>query len=87
MDPEENLLKLAPFTLPELMKPEWNYQFSRERAGYPAPWLYELGKVFPYTGRINNAYGDRNLQITSAEVSAYFKYEDGVDNEPQVEQK
>lgn len=62
------------------MKPEWDYQFSREEAGYPAPWLYELGKVFPYVGRIDNVFGDRNLVCTCPPVSEYFKAEDGKDN-------
>lgn len=81
-DAEKNLLKLAPFTLPELMKEDWDYGFTREKAGYPAPWLHELGKVFPPVGRIDNAYGDRHLVISTPKVSKYFQYEDGMDNEP-----
>ena len=80
-DKEVNLLTMAPFTLPELMSAEWPYEFSRERAAYPAPWLHELGKCFPYTARVDQAHGDRHLNIRSAEISAYFKYEDGADNE------
>ena len=64
-DKKENLLKLAPFTLPFLMQNDWKYKFSREEAGYPAPWLHELGKVFPKVGRIDNVYGDRNLVCCS----------------------
>ena len=79
---ELNTLKLAPFTLPELMKESWEYSFSREKAGYPAPWLHDLGKVFPTVARIDDAYGDRHLNIKAPEVSEFFKYEDGIDNEP-----
>jgi len=78
-DPHENLLKLSPFTLKDLMSPEWNYKFSREEAGYPAPWLYELGKVFPYVARIDNVYGDRNLVCSCPPVSDFFTYEEGQD--------
>jgi len=80
-DAKENLLKLSPFTLPHLMRPEWNYKFTREEAGYPAPWLYELGKVFPYVGRVDNVYGDRNFVCACPPVSEYFNFEDGRYNE------
>ena len=73
-------MKLSPFTLTHLMQEEWNYKFTREEAGYPAPWLYELGKVFPYVGRIDNVFGDRNLICAGPPVSEYFKAEDGQDN-------
>ena len=80
-DQEANVLKLAPFTLPELMKTDWDYNFTREKAGYPVPWLHDLGKVFPVVGRVDNAYGDRHLNITAPEVSEFFKYEDGLDDD------
>jgi len=76
-DKEKNLLKCAPFTLSHLMSEEWDYDFSRKRAGYPAPWLVELGKIFPSVGRIDNVYGDRNLVCTCPPVSEYFSYEIG----------
>ena len=38
VDPKQNLLKLAPFTLNHLMQEDWPYSFSRKTAGYPAPW-------------------------------------------------
>ena len=78
-DQNENLLKLSPFTLKDLMRTEWNYKFSREKAAYPVPWLYELGKVFPYVGRIDNVYGDKNLVCSCPPVSEFFDYEEGQD--------
>lgn len=78
-DQKENLLKLSPFTLKDLMSTEWNYKFSREKAAYPAPWLYELGKVFPHVGRIDNVYGDKNLVCSCPPVSEFFDYEEGQD--------
>jgi len=71
-DKTDNLLKLAPFTLKNLMQEEWPYKFSRESAGYPAPWLHELGKVFPFVGRIDNVYGDRNLVCECPPISEYL---------------
>lgn len=76
-DKEQNVLKMSPFTLSHLTQEEWPYKFTREQAGYPAPWLKELGKVFPYVGRVDNVYGDRNLVCSSPPSSAYFKYDDG----------
>jgi len=37
-DPVNNVLKLSPFTLSHLMQEDWPYNFSRNKAGYPAPW-------------------------------------------------
>lgn len=68
---------MAPFTLKQLMQDDWKYKFSRNEAGYPAPWQYELGKVFPFVGRIDGVYGDRNFVCSTPEVSEFFKYEDG----------
>ena len=39
---------------------EWSHLYSRRLAAYPAPWLREY-KFWPSVGRIDNAYGDRNL--------------------------
>ena len=72
-----SVLRLAPFTLKALMAEEWDYDFSREKAGYPAPWQRELGKVFPAVGRIDNVYGDRNLVCACPPVSEFFSYELG----------
>jgi len=76
-DKLQNTLKLAPFTLKALMADKWDYGFSRQKAGYPAPWQQELGKVFPTVGRIDNVYGDRNLVCACPPVSEYFSYETG----------
>jgi len=59
------------------MSNEWPFKFSREDAAYPAPWLKELGKVFATVGRIDNAYGDRNLVCACPTVSEYFETDEG----------
>lgn len=59
------------------MNDEWNHKFSRKRAGYPAPWIYELGKVFPAVGRIDNVFGDKNLVCACPPTSEYFNYDAG----------
>lgn len=60
MDKENNALKNSPHTAQMMMKPEWNHPYSREQAVYPVEWLRQ-NKFWPVVGRIDNAYGDRNL--------------------------
>lgn len=76
-DKDVNLLKLAPFTLEHVTQEAWPYKFTRNQAAWPMPWLRELGKVFPYVGRVDNVYGDRNLYCTCPPVSEFFTYEPG----------
>ena len=38
----------------------WPHAYSRERAAFPVPWVREH-KFWPAVGRVDNAYGDRNL--------------------------
>jgi glycine dehydrogenase len=59
-DREDNVLKRAPHTAHDLLAENWNRSYSRESAAYPAPWTREH-KFWPVVGRIDNAYGDRNL--------------------------
>ena len=76
-DPKVNVLKLAPFTLENLIADNWDFNFSREKAGYPAPWLRDMGKKFPPVGRIDNVYGDRNLVCECPPMSEYLITEEG----------
>lgn len=76
-DKKINLLKLAPFTLQHVTQEEWNYGFTRQQAAWPKPWLKEIGKVFPYVGRIDNVYGDRNLVCSCPPMSEFFTTEPG----------
>jgi glycine dehydrogenase len=58
--PEESPLRNSPHTVETLTSDEWNYNYSREEAAYPLAWLRER-KLWPSVGRIDNAWGDRNL--------------------------
>jgi glycine dehydrogenase len=49
---------------------DWSYPYSREKAAYPMPWL-RRNKFWPSVGRVNNAYGDRNLVCSCPPVSDY----------------
>jgi len=67
---EDNLLKNAPFTSVEIASDKWNHPFSRERAAFPVESL-KLNKYWTPVGRINNAYGDRNLVCCCGTVEDY----------------
>ncbi|MDJ0682280.1 MAG: aminomethyl-transferring glycine dehydrogenase [Xenococcaceae cyanobacterium MO_167.B52] len=70
IDPEDNPLKNAPHTAESLICGEWEHPYSREEAAYPAPWTKEH-KFWAVVGRINNAYGDRNLVCSCEGMEAY----------------
>lgn len=70
VDAHDNVLKNAPHTAEFLMSSEWNHPYSREQAAYPAPWTREH-KFWPTVGRIDNAFGDRNLVCSCVGMEAY----------------
>ena len=70
IDPENNPLKNAPHTAESLICGQWNRPYSREQAAYPAPWTKEH-KFWVSVGRIDNAYGDRNLVCSCEGMEAY----------------
>ena len=72
MDAEDNPLKNAPHTAHAIASDEWDHPYSRQKAAYPAPYL-KNHKYWPSVGRIDNAYGDRNLMCTCPPVEAYKK--------------
>lgn len=71
-DKEDNVLINAPHTLNSLMADEWTHSYSRQKAGFPAKWINLRGKVWPAVGRIDQAYGDRNLVCTCPPIQDYF---------------
>ncbi|MGD7652468.1 MAG: aminomethyl-transferring glycine dehydrogenase [Verrucomicrobiales bacterium] len=69
-DPTDNPLKNAPHPAHAVCADEWQHNYSRESAAYPLPYLRDH-KFWPYTGRIDNVHGDRNLVCTCDSVEAY----------------
>lgn len=69
-DPDNNLLKNAPHTAECLLVGDWDRPYTREQAAYPAPWTREH-KFWSSVGRIDNAYGDRNLVCSCVGMEAY----------------
>jgi glycine dehydrogenase len=70
IDPKDNALKNAPHTAAMVMAEAWSHPYTREEAGFPAPWTREK-KFWPHVARIDNAYGDRNLICLCPPVEDY----------------
>ncbi len=68
-DKEDNVLKNAPHTLNDIVS-EWNHKYSISKAVTPASWISE-NKFWPSVGRVDNAYGDRNLVCSCLPIEAY----------------
>lgn len=69
-DKVDNVLKNAPHTSAVLTADEWNHSYSRKKAAYPLKWL-ENNKFWIPVGRVDDAYGDRNLMCTCAPIDDY----------------
>jgi glycine dehydrogenase len=70
VDPKDNVLKHAPHTVAVVMADEWTRPYPRSAAAFPLPWL-RTHKVWPTVGRIDNPYGDRNLQCACPPLTEY----------------
>jgi glycine dehydrogenase len=67
---DNNVLKNAPHTAEAVTATQWPHPYSREQAAFPAPWVRER-KFWPAVGRIDDAYGDRNLVCTCPPMESY----------------
>lgn len=73
-DKLDNVLKNSPHTAEDVANDNWNHSYSREKAAFPIKYVRE-NKFWPSVGRINNAYGDRNLVCSCLPISDYEKIE------------
>jgi glycine dehydrogenase len=71
--PEDNVLHNAPHTCEELTSDQWGHAYSREKAAYPLPYLRQGWKFWATVGRIDQAFGDRNLVCVCPPIEAYVK--------------
>ncbi len=69
-DPTDNPLKNAPHTAEHALSDNWLHPYSRHISCFPAHWQSEY-KYWPSVGRIDNAYGDRNLVCTCPATDDY----------------
>jgi len=66
---DDNPLVHAPHTAEALLAEQWTHAYSREQAAYPVAGLREH-KYWPPVGRVDDAYGDRNIQCACPPVTA-----------------
>jgi glycine dehydrogenase len=67
---EDNPLSHAPHTQQVVVSDAWERGYSRERAAFPLPWVRER-KFWPAVGRVESAYGDRNLVCSCPPIEEY----------------
>ena len=70
MDRVDNPLKNAPHTDKAVISSEWNHKYTREVAAFPFEYSKEH-KYWPSVGRVDNAYGDRNLVCSCLPTNEY----------------
>lgn len=69
-DRKDNVLKNAPHTMHEVTRDNWSHTYSRQEAAFPLPYV-AAHKFWPSVGRVDNAYGDRNLVCACPPMEAY----------------
>ena len=69
-DRNDNVLKNAPHPLGRVLSDKWQHAYGRERAAFPAEWTREY-KFWPAVGRVESAYGDRNLVCSCPPTHEY----------------
>ena len=73
-DATDNVLKNAPHTSAVALAEIWEHKYSRQKAIFPLPFV-KANKFWPSVGRVDNAYGDRNLYCSCIPVEEYAKQE------------
>jgi glycine dehydrogenase len=71
MDRSDNPLNNAPHTMSSVVATDWNHPYTREQAAFPAPWTRDR-KFWPHVGRVESAYGDRNLICVCPPIEEYI---------------
>ena len=69
-DRKDNVLKNAPHPVRRVVSDTWQHGYSREQAAFPVAWVREA-KFWPSVGRVESAYGDRNLVCSCLPTDAY----------------
>ena len=76
---EDSALRHAPHTVGAVASNEWDRSYSRERGAFPATFTGLIPgeligmkvKYWPTTGRIDGAYGDRNLVCSCPPIESF----------------
>jgi glycine dehydrogenase len=67
---EDSPLAHAPHTAQVVASGDWERAYSREQAAFPSAFTRH-SKFWPYVGRIDNVYGDRNLMCTCLPIEEF----------------
>jgi glycine dehydrogenase len=67
---EDNPLVNSPHTAEMVSADEWKHVYSRKQAAFPLPWV-KAHKFWPTVGRVDNAYGDRNVVCACPPLEDY----------------
>ena len=70
LDMSDNAILNAPHTAAVITADVWERPYSRQKAAYPLPYVKE-SKFWASVGRVDNAYGDRNLVCTCEPIESY----------------
>uniref|UniRef100_UPI003216774C aminomethyl-transferring glycine dehydrogenase n=1 Tax=uncultured Draconibacterium sp. TaxID=1573823 RepID=UPI003216774C len=70
VDKVDNVLKNAPHTAQSVCADVWEHNYGREKAAYPLDWVRD-NKYWVPVGRVDNAWGDRNLICTCGSPEEY----------------
>jgi glycine dehydrogenase len=67
---DNNPLKNAPHSQADVIDADWQHPYSRQQAVFPLPWV-AANKFWPSVNRIDDVYGDRNLNCACPPMEAY----------------
>ena len=67
---EDSPLRNAPHTATDVVDDTWGHEYTREQAAFPVPGL-RVDKYWPPVGRIDGAYGDRNVVCACPPMDVY----------------
>ena len=78
LDASDNVLNNAPHAMHEIIADDWHHSYKRSAAAYPLDYLQNGQKFWATVGRVDNAYGDRNLICTCLPIESYMEEEEPV---------
>jgi glycine dehydrogenase len=73
VDRDDNVLKNAPHTAAVVMAENWEHDYTRKRAAFPAGESQRVNKYWPPVGRIDSVYGDKNVFCSCPPLLTYQK--------------
>lgn len=73
-DAKDNVLHHAPHKQAVVITSNWDRPYSVEKAVFPLPYV-KNNKFWPQVGRVNNAYGDKNLICSCPPIELYEEVE------------